>query len=131
MSKIVDWDILESLWQEESKIIAVWAFGSAQEGQLRTGSDIDIGVLVNEPLTLDEQLKLSGQIQQRLQIEAVDLIILNKANVILSFEAVSGRKLFSRDESKIATFVSLTARQYEYEMTRWRQALQQHEIVQI
>lgn len=51
-------------------------------------------------------------------------MILNDANPILRFEAVSGRMLFCRDIQRMADFVSLTAREYEDEMAQWQRALQ-------
>jgi len=126
MSKTINWSATEQVWQSTPKIIAAWAFGSAQDGIARAGGDIDIGILVKSPMTFDEQLNLSGQLQSALQFEKIDLVILNEANPMLRFEAVSGRRLFCRDASKMAEFVSLTTREYEDEMAQWRHALRNY-----
>jgi predicted nucleotidyltransferase len=102
--------------------VAGWVFGTAQEGQIRAGSDLDIGVLFDSKPSFDELLALSGSLQQALQFDAVDLVPLNEANPILRFEAISGRAVFCRDASRRAEFASLTAREYEDEMVlleRW------------
>ncbi len=96
--------------------MAVWAFGSAQTGEVRPGSDVDIGLLVERLLTLDELTDLLARLQAALEVEDIDLVVLNKANPILRFEAVSGRPLFCRDAARRAAFVSLTAREYEDSM---------------
>ena len=61
-------------------------------------------------------LDLLGRLQDALGLDEVDLVVLNDANPILRFEAVSGRRLFTRDLLALAEFVSLTAREYEDEM---------------
>lgn len=53
---------------------------------------------------------------------------LNEANPILRFEAVSGKRLFCRDLSALAEFVSLAAREYEDEMAQWQMAVQKYAV---
>jgi hypothetical protein len=64
-----------------------------------------------------------GKLQSALNIEEIDLVVLNKANPILRFEAISGRSLFCRDLSRRAEFASLTAREYEDSMAMVERAL--------
>ena len=130
MSRVIDWESLEPIWATTPDVVAAWAFGSAQDGQLRDGSDVDIGVLMARPPTFDEQLDLLGRLQNALALDEIDLVVLNEAHVILRFEAVSGRRLFVRDLPAAAEFVSLTAREYEDAMAlierglRWRAELE-------
>ena len=123
MSKPIDWKCLEIVWKSNAGIIAVWMFGSAQEGLVRSGSDVDLAILFETPPSLDDQLDLLAQVQKRLQVEDIDLIILNEANPILAFEAVSGRLLFCRNTDRQAEFVSLVAREYEDAMALWQRGL--------
>lgn len=125
MSKVIDFDALQPIWEDTPDVVAVWAFGSAQDGQLRQGSDLDIGVLMARRPTFDEQIDMLGRLQDALGLDEVDLVVLNDANVILRFEAVSGRRLFCRDLPALAEFVSLTAREYEDEMAQYARALAQ------
>lgn len=123
MSRVIDWDSLQPIWETTPDVIAAWAFGSARDGQMRDGGDVDIGLLMARPPSLDEQLDLLGRLQDTLGLDEVDLVILNEAHVILRFEAVSGRRLFTRDLPALAEFVSLTAREYEDEMALYQRAL--------
>ncbi len=116
MSKKIEWERIEPVWATTSSVIAVWVFGSAQNGQIKVGSDVDIGVLFDSPPSLDEQIDLLINLQKALQFDDVDLTPLNKANPILRFEAISGQPLFCRDAGRRAEFASLTAREYEDEM---------------
>ncbi len=119
----IDWTQTQPVWATTPTVIAAWAFGSAQAGVLRPGGDVDIGILVEAPLTLAAQLDLLMRLQAALHVEDIDLVILNNANPILRFEAISGRLLFCRDAQCRAEFASLTAREYEDEMALWQRSL--------
>lgn len=123
MSKTIDWGQAEAVWATSPNVIAAWVFGSAQPGLVNPGSDIDIGVLFAAKPSLDEQLELAIRLQKALQVAEIDLVVLNEANPILRFEAISGRVLFYRDASRRAEFASLTAREYEEAMARWQRGL--------
>src|SRR5437764_12325837 len=87
-------------------MLAAWVFGSAQEGHMRAGSDLDIGVLFAAPPSLDALADLRADLQEALQFEHIDLVVLNNASPILRFAAVSGRLLCGRDPERRAAFVS-------------------------
>lgn len=123
MSKGIKWERIESVLAATTNVIAAWAFGSAQDGQIKPGGDLDIGVLFASVPTLDEQIDLLANLQQALHIDPIDLVVLNKANPILRFEAISGRPVYCRDAGQRAEFVSLTAREYEDEMAFLHRAL--------
>ncbi len=118
----IDWQHLEQVLAATPKVIAAWVFGSGQSGQIREGSDLDIGVLFDSKPSFNEQLDLLGELQQAVPFAEIDLVPLNDANPILRFEAISGRAVFCRDAGRRAEFASLTAREYEDEMAlleRW------------
>ena len=112
----VDWQLARPVFENTPYVIAAWVFGSAKEGKIRPGGDLDIAVLCDRSPTLDERIELLLQLQRAFNFEDVDLLVLNSAAPITRFEAVSGRLIFSRDPSRQAEFVSLTAREYEDEM---------------
>jgi predicted nucleotidyltransferase len=129
MFKKINWQDTIAVWEAWPDVVAVWAFGSAQGGEIQLGSDVDVAVLGERPLSLDDRLQILDQLQAQLQFADIDLIVLNEANVILRFEAVSGKLLFCRDEQQMAAFVSLAAREYEDEMAQWRMALRARESI--
>ena len=124
MSKRIEWERTESVWKATPEVIAAWTFGSAQSGWVSAGSDVDIGVLMESPPPLGEQIDLLAKLQAALQFEDIDLVVLNEVNPILRFEAISGRPLFCRDASRLAEFASLTAREYEDEVTYLQRVMQ-------
>lgn len=123
MSKRIDWTQAKAVLEATSKVIAAWVFGSAQDGEVRPDGDVDIGVLMESLPSLDEQLELLLKLQKALQVDDVDLVILNEANPILRFEAISGQPLFCRDAVRRAEFASLTAREYEDAIALWQRGL--------
>ena len=121
--RTVDWALAVPILAATPKVVAAWAFGSAQAGQVRKGGDLDIAVLVTAQLSFEELTDLVGALQTVFHFEAVDLVPLTDASSpILRFEAVSGRLLFCRDANRRAAFVSLAAREYEHAMAMMRRA---------
>lgn len=123
MCKQIEWNDLNPVWEASPNVVAAWAFGSARDGMVRPGSDLDIGILTQTLPGLEEQLDLLIRLQATLGFEDIDLVILNDANPILRFEAISGRPLFCRDVDRRAEFVSLSAREYEDAMAFWQRSL--------
>jgi len=119
----IDWQRAEQIWQETPEVLAAWAFGSARDGQVAPGSDVDVGVWFEAPPSFELQLALLARLQDTLGVDEVDLVVLNETNPILRFEALSGRTLYCRDRSRCAGFASLTAREYEDAMAFWERGL--------
>jgi len=119
----VEWARARPIFEGRPNVVLAWAFGSARDGQVRSGGDLDVAVLFATAPGLDELADLRADLQQLLGHEEVDLVVLNRAPSILAFEAVSGRLLYCRDRDAQAAFVSLTARQYEDDVAFLRSGL--------
>ncbi|MDW7711666.1 MAG: nucleotidyltransferase domain-containing protein [Deferrisomatales bacterium] len=119
----VEWGAAEQVLSTHPRVVAAWAFGSAQGGDVRRGGDVDVGVLLAGEASLDELAELRADLQQALRQDDVDLVILNRASSILRFEALSARRIFCRDEAATAAFASLTAREYEDDVAFLRKGL--------
>ena len=117
MSERIDWGKAVPIFEIFPNVIAAWAFGSAQAGVIRPGSDVDVAVFFQTVPTLDERARLRDQLQISFQFDDIDLLVLNGASPITRFEAVSGCSIYCRDLNARAEFVSLTAREYEDAMT--------------
>ena len=105
------------------KITSAWLFGSHARGQARPDSDVDIAILVTEPLSTDELIRLSSKLSWETSQDRVDLVVLNEAPPILAFEAISGINLLCQDETAQAEFASLTCRLYEEDIAMWKRGL--------
>ena len=73
--------------------------------------------------SFEQQLALLARLQEALRVDEVDLVVLNDANPVPRFEAISGRSLFCRDRSRCAGFALLTAREYEDAMAFWEHGM--------
>ncbi len=112
--------ILEQIIEIDFALI----FGSAQKGEVKGSSDIDIGVYLNTHITASLLLKIIEKVENYTRCRC-DVSILNTASEILRFEALKGKLLFAR-ENKIddyALFYSLTCREYEDKITWMKKQL--------
>ena len=112
--------ILEQIIEIDFALI----FGSAQKGEVKGSSDIDIGVYLNTHITTSLLLKIIEKVENYTHVRC-DVSILNTASEILRFEALKGKLLFVR-KNKIddyALFYSLTCREYEDKITWMKKQL--------
>ncbi|MDF1553614.1 MAG: nucleotidyltransferase domain-containing protein [Deferrisomatales bacterium] len=107
-------------------VIPAWAFGSARDGELRLGSDLDIATLVTAGPSLVERADLREALQTALGVEAMDLVVLPTRSLLLAMEAVCGRCLLVRDPDQVAVYVSQVAREAEDETAFFRRDLVHH-----
>lgn len=99
-------------------------FGSSRDGTLiNDTSDIDIAVYLSVEPGIELITEIIGICQDILDYENIDLVVLNKANPLLSFHALSGEILTCKDIEQYASFFSLTCRLYEDEMMRINRSL--------
>lgn len=97
-------------------IVAAWLFGSQSRGTAHPGSDVDLAVWGEQPLTLEEHLSLQLELEDALGEPRVDLVDLRTVSPVLQFEALQGQRLLLRSPEQVACFSSLVGREYESAM---------------
>ncbi|OIO83224.1 MAG: hypothetical protein AUK32_10410 [Candidatus Aquicultor secundus] len=99
--------------EPDKNILLVYLFGSAVTGKYHAGSDIDIGVLLrscpDRLLCVEESLLLSDKLANALATDKIDLIILNIADPLLSFEVATKGMLVFEQRSGLADEFRLKA----------------------
>jgi len=102
---------LLEFFHADPRVRLAYAFGSQVHGDAGPLSDVDVAVLLSEPLDFDAERQLRADL---LAIEpAIDLVILNDATVVLRHEVVTGgRCLLWRDEAERAAFEMDTLSRY-------------------
>jgi len=113
----LDLDALAFALEAEPRIVLAVLFGSARDGSVREGGDVDVAVLLDPPLSPLSFYALYQELAGRLRaVQELDLVDLNHANSVLAFEALQGRRLVVRDAEAVAAFASRVAREYEDDM---------------
>lgn len=96
----------------DPRVLAVYGFGSRSRDEAGPRSDVDVAVLLDQRLSLAQELRLRAEVVQELRRDDVDLVVLNQAPPLLRYEVVSaGRRLFARDEEAADRFEERAARE--------------------
>ncbi|MGH3978420.1 MAG: type VII toxin-antitoxin system MntA family adenylyltransferase antitoxin [Pseudonocardiaceae bacterium] len=95
---------LGSVAESDDRVRFVYLYGSMARGEVRSGSDVDLAVLLRPRGTLLDDARLHDQLAAALDRDDVDLLILNDAPLWLQFRVVAGRVVFSRDERERVAF---------------------------
>jgi len=110
--------VLESIADVEYAMV----FGSAQDGVVHAGSDLDVAVWLAQAggQTIDRLAQIVGKIEDALAVSC-DLTILNSAGPVLRHEALKGCILFVRPncEDEFSEFYVRTCAEYE-DLMAWR-----------
>ncbi len=110
---------LQVALKQHDKITFALLFGSSKDGRLiKDNADIDIALYLSDKPSADMLAEIVGLCQDAIKYDAIDLVVLNDADPILAFEALSGSLLVCNNEEAYLRFFSLTCRQYEDEMLR-------------
>ncbi|MGC9355666.1 MAG: type VII toxin-antitoxin system MntA family adenylyltransferase antitoxin [Mariniphaga sp.] len=121
-----DRNILAEILKTIPEIAFAYLFGSAQNGTINEGSDLDIAVyLTEEGKNKNEKTELRLKILRMLEsavpgFDNFDVVILNNASTFLGMQALQGTLLFVKPEHEdlYVDFYSYTCRKFEYD-TFW------------
>jgi len=108
-------------------VLFAYVFGSARDGVVRPGSDVDVAVWIKEDADkLNLISGLTGLVESFTAGASCDLVFLNDAGDLLGFEALQGKILFIREEARDlhAGYYSQTCREYEDSMAWMKKQLQ-------
>lgn len=106
-------ELAERLFQRDPKVKFAYLFGSLAEGKVSPLSDIDLAVFLDGRLNhFDYRLTLIGQIAESLRIERFDLIVLNNAPLLLSYEVVAKGRLLKDNPARRVLFETDVLRRY-------------------
>jgi predicted nucleotidyltransferase len=121
-AKPIDLERLATILGGIEAIEYALVFGSAREGVVHAGSDLDIAVSLAgaEAESIDRLLEIVSRIEDALGVTC-DLTVLNTAPTVLRHEALKGRVLFIRPgcEDDFSEFYVRTCAEYE-DLMVWR-----------
>lgn len=105
-------DLLDKL-VNKYKITLIVLFGSYAEGKVREDSDIDIGIYLEDKISVKEETNLIEDMVHAFKRDNIDLVILNTASPVLRFEVVrNGKLLFERTPGDFLQFKLLSMKRY-------------------
>ena len=82
-------------------------------GATHPGSDLDLAVLLDRPLSLREELSLRAEAVDAVHRDDVDLVILNLAPPLLRYEVIAaGSRLYARSSLAVDQFEEAALREY-------------------
>lgn len=105
-------DQLQSVCASDSRLLAVFLFGSQLDGYALPQSDVDLGILLAEKLALSERLALEVRLCQAVGREDLDIISLSEAPISIRFRAIAGRLLYERTPDLVSDFMQRTMLEY-------------------
>ena len=89
--------ITDRLREAYPGVAFAYIFGSAANNTMKQSSDIDLAVYLDSGVDKPALVAgIIGDVEDILQNRNCDLVILNEAEPLLAFEAISGRILFVR-----------------------------------
>lgn len=104
--------LLPDVFKKYTAIQAVYVFGSAASGKLHAESDLDLAICSRRASIHAEKLDILADLT-RLGFNNVDLVFLDRPDVVLRFEAVRQNHLiYCREDFDASAFFSLVLRQY-------------------
>jgi predicted nucleotidyltransferase len=87
------------------QVLAIFLFGSHVDGHVTPRSDIDLAILLTEPLTLSERLALEVDLCRAGGREDLDITLLNDGSISLRFRAIRGWLLYKRTPERDSDFI--------------------------
>lgn len=103
------------LLNADQRILIAYLFGSRANGSEKS-FDIDIAIYTSGDFLWEDYHLLYGELTKKLHSDRLDIIWLNNAEPILSFEVIrNGRVLFFRDADRLNDFeLKAKKRYYDY-----------------
>jgi predicted nucleotidyltransferase len=119
---------IQSVFDGTPALVA-YLFGSHVSGRAGPASDRDIAVLLDPKLTRQERghwrLKFIGQMIDAYRSDAIDLVVLNDAPLLLRFEVIRVRHiLYNRDDEARVAFEVRTMQEWFDWAPRYRRMQQ-------
>lgn len=94
----------------------VLLMGSARDGRVPPGGDLDLAVGMQGKLTMDLLDRIHEVVAPLAPGVPVDVGHFDRTEPVYRFEALKGRLLFARDQERFLDAFSLACREYESQM---------------
>lgn len=114
-------DKIGDIFSKNDKIIAGYLFGSSVEGGFHQRSDIDLAVMLDpsriKDFSLDKKLSLEVDLALFLGTENFDLVVVNRAPLVLQFRIISKGRVIYKKSGGLYTSVEETIMENYYDFS--------------
>ncbi|KKL81480.1 hypothetical protein LCGC14_1994370 [marine sediment metagenome] len=102
---------------DDRDVVALYAFGSLADGNLKPLSELDFGILLSDSLDKQERFKKSIDLidtfNETLKTDEIDIVILNDGPLRFAYHILkTGKLLHCRDKNQLIDFVEKTIKLY-------------------
>lgn len=105
--------LIKSFFKDKNNVLLVFLFGSYASKQMKTSSDVDIGVLFEKIPSFFELNALKENLSEVLKRD-IDLVALNNASPIIKMQVIKkGILVFQRNKNDFSLFYGDTVNQYD------------------
>jgi predicted nucleotidyltransferase len=87
----------------DPRIVALYLFGSRARGEASERSDVDVGILFRQDVTLRDVVLLEDALQQRLGLP-VDVVDAGHVDAFLALDVVRGERVYCSDPDRCDEF---------------------------
>jgi len=101
------------------EILFALLMGSARDGHVAVGSDLDLALYLEVPPSLRVVARVQDIAASFAPGVYCDVGFLRNTEPVFRFEALKGRLLFTRDQELFLRFFSLTCREYESQLASY------------
>jgi len=106
---------IQAAFSSHDEIVAAYLFGSYAEGNTRSDSDIDIGLLLSDNSNVGAMypVHIAGELEDAADTKReIDVRILNNGTLRFLHQVLKGKLIFCRDDKKRVEFETSTIDQY-------------------
>lgn len=107
--------LMLAILKEDPRILIVYLFGSRAKDTNKISSDIDIAIYTSTDFSWQDYYLLYGNLTKRLRSDRLDLVWLNRAEPILSFDVIKNGKVLFFNNADILNDFELKARKRYYD----------------
>lgn len=106
---------LIAYFQTQENIELAYLFGSRATGRFTPTSDYDIGLKLKQPISFSEKFFMEVEIRKLLETQALDLVLIDEAPLVLKFNIICGKCLYAFDEAtRIEYEANVMSRYYDF-----------------
>lgn len=100
---------------DDQRILIVYLFGSRMRGEYDETSDVDVAFYTDQRFSWDDYYRLYGSMTKKLRSNRIDLLWLNKADSIVTFQVIKNGKVVYYSDAETLNEFELKSKQLFYD----------------